>query len=143
VNPLKVHEIAEWLRAQTGTLCRFRTPISGSGNYSVGTTLSKSDCGKVVPGPREPDEPSHHQRNLYVSGVRAVGRLCRCLSAGMKLRTCCSAVQTILGHSNLFTTSIYANAIPQPQRRAIDNAREILFFKCCQVFCADGKREVN
>jgi len=42
---------------------------------------------------------------------------------GESLRT----ASAILGHSNLGTTMIYAHAIPESQRRAVDKVGEILF----------------
>ena len=42
---------------------------------------------------------------------------------GESLRT----ASAILGHSNLGTTMIYAHAIPESQKRAVDKVAEILF----------------
>jgi len=42
---------------------------------------------------------------------------------GESLRT----AQALLGHSNLGTTMIYAHAIPESQKRAVDKVGEILF----------------
>jgi hypothetical protein len=42
---------------------------------------------------------------------------------GESLRT----ASAILGHSNLGTTMIYAHAIPESQRRAVDKVGEISF----------------
>jgi len=58
---------------------------------------------------------------------------------GESLRT----ASAILGHSNVGTTMIYAHAIPESQRRAVDKVGEILFPSVPKFSVATENRRVN
>lgn len=58
---------------------------------------------------------------------------------GESLRT----ASAILGHSNVGTTMIYAHAIPESQRRAVDKVGEILFPNVPKFSVATENRKVN